>query len=537
VQCDGHEEREQPNDGRDGPSAQWQRCSITVPLGATTQIVDLRLVATVHNVTASGFSEVTGSEPDAAAEGVRRPPSGPAATAQADRPPHRVLIFVVVGLALLMSALDGTIVATALHAIERGLHTSINWTSWTITAYAVGLVLMLSLAGRLSTRYGRRRFFLVSVGVFAVASLFCGLATNVYVLIGLRVLQAAGGAGFTPSATSIVVEYFGSARDRAVGLFGSIFPLGSMIGPIFGGLFVAYWSWRGIFLVNVPIGIVLVLLCLKYVPRDSERPAEERGQLDVSGMALLGVGVLALMVGISELGESSVRAWSPVVLVPLVVGVLGLVQFGRHLGRSADPFIPPTLITGRGFFAVNVVNVVYIGANMGFIALVPLYAIDRYHIGALGAGTLLAAEGAGAIVVTAIAAMTLRRTGYRLPLYIGAIVIALGMVALALRPSGMSPYSWLAIASCLSGVGSGLISPASRNAGLQLIPKQSAALAALRSTGIEVGAIATISITSAILAQSADPGRVQAVVFIVFAGVLVLCMPIITRIPQHRGAW
>ncbi|HTX63746.1 MAG TPA: MFS transporter, partial [Acidimicrobiales bacterium] len=135
-------------------------------------------------------------------------------------PPRRVLIFIVVGTALLMSSLDSTIVATALHAIEHGLHTSINWTSWTITGYAVGLVLMLSLAGKLSVRYGRRRFFLFSVVLFASASLCCALATNIYVLIGLRVLQAAGGAGFTPSATAIVVENFGSARDRAVGLFG-----------------------------------------------------------------------------------------------------------------------------------------------------------------------------------------------------------------------------------------------------------------------------------------------------------------------------
>jgi MFS family permease len=184
--------------------------------------------------------------------------------------PRRVAIFVAVALALLMSSLDGTIVATALHSIQKGLHASINWTSWTITAYSVGMVLALSLAGKLSERYGRRRFFLISVAVFGTSSLCCGLATNIYVLIALRAVQAAGGAGFTPSATSIVVENFGTSRDKAVGLFGSIFPIGSMIGPIFGGLFVTYWSWRGIFFVNVPIGVLLTVLCLKYVPRDPQ---------------------------------------------------------------------------------------------------------------------------------------------------------------------------------------------------------------------------------------------------------------------------
>jgi EmrB/QacA subfamily drug resistance transporter len=485
---------------------------------------------------ADDSSELRRGDQDLAASTI---PAAPvvAGAGGAARPQHRALIFTVVGMALLMSSLDATIVATALHAIGRGLHSSVNWTSWTITAYSVGLVLMLSLAGKLSTRYGRRRFFLFSVTVFAVASLCCGVATNIYVLIGLRALQAAGGAGFTPSATAIVVENFGSARDKAVGLFGSIFPIGSMIGPIFGGLFVAYWSWRGIFLVNVPIGIVLVVLCMRFVPRDGERRSEERGRLDVSGMVLLGFGIFTLMVGISELGETSIRAWSPLVIVPIVVGALGLMQFARHIRTKPEPFISPSLIAGRGFSAVNIINVVNIGATAGFIALVPLYAIDRYHIDALGAGTLLVAEGVGAVVVTSLAAMALRRTGYRLPICVGSVIIALGMAGLALRPPGLSAYVWLTIASCICGIGSGLISPASRNAGLQLIPKQSASLAALRSTGIEVGAIAAVSITSAIVAQAADPGKIQAFAFGGFAFLLLVIMPVITRVPQHRGSW
>lgn len=469
-----------------------------------------------------------------------RPPAptpDPDPTPPPERPPRRVAIFAIVGMALLMSSLDGTIVATALHAIQRGLHASINWTSWAITAYSVGMVLMLSLAGKLSVRYGRRRFFLASVTVFALASLCCGLATNIYLLIALRAVQAAGGAGFTPSATSIVVEHFGSSRDKAVGLFGSIFPIGSMIGPIFGGLFVAYWSWRGIFFVNVPIGAALVLLCLRYVPRDGERPAAERRPIDLRGMALLGVGAVGLMVGISELGEAGTRAWSPLVVVPVVLGAIGVGQFGRHIRRTADPFIAPRFIAGRGFAAVNVLNVLYGGATTGLVALVPLYAVDRYHIDALGSGTLLTADGAAVVVTSTVAAMALRRTGYRLPLYLGSAIIAVGIAALAFRPAGLSAYGWLTISSCIIGVGGGLSSPASRNAGLQLAPKQSAALAALRSTGRQVGSIMAISITAAILATAAHPGQVQALVFVAFAALLVACMPVVARIPEHRGSW
>jgi EmrB/QacA subfamily drug resistance transporter len=451
--------------------------------------------------------------------------------------PHRVAIFAVVGLALLMSSLDGTIVATALHAIQHGLNTSINWTSWVITAYSVGLVLALSLAGKLSGRFGRRRFFLASVVVFAGASLCCGLASNIYLLIALRAVQAAGGAGFTPSATGIITENFGEARDKAVGLFGSIFPIGSMIGPIFGGLFVSYWTWRGIFFVNVPIGILLIVCCLRYVPRDPEREGQARRPVDLTGMALLGIGTLALMLGISYLGEAGANASSPLFIAPVVAGLLGLGLFGRHIRRVTDPFIAPRLIGGRGFGAVNVINILYGGAVAGMLALIPLYAVERYHISALGSGTLLTAEGIAVITLSTLAAMALRRTGYRWPLYAGSVCIAAGIAGLAIDPGGFSPYAWLAITACVIGIGTGFSSPASRNAGLQLAPDQSAALAALRSTGRQVGQIAAVSITTAIIAQSASPGQLQAKVFIAFAILLVVCLPVIARVPEHRGSW
>jgi EmrB/QacA subfamily drug resistance transporter len=440
-------------------------------------------------------------------------------------------------MALLMSSLDGTIVATALHAIQDGLHTSINWTSWVITAYSVGLVLALSLAGKLSDRFGRRRFFLVSVAVFAGASLCCGLADNIYLLIALRAVQAAGGAGFTPSATGIITENFGQARDKAVGLFGSIFPIGSMIGPIFGGLFVSYWSWRGIFFVNVPIGILLIVCCLRYVPRDPEREDRARRPLDITGMVLLGVGTLALMLGISYLGEVGASAASPLFVAPMAAGLIGLALFGRHIRRVSDPFIAPRLIAGRGFGAVNVINILYGGAVSGLLALVPLYAVDRYRISALGSGTVLTAEGVAVIALSSLAAMALRRTGYRWPMYIGSAITAVGVAGLAIHPGGLSPYAWLALTACVIGIGTGLSSPASRNAGLQLAPDQSAALAALRSTGRMVGQIAVVSITTTIIAQSASPGELQAKVFVVFAVLLVACLPVIARVPEHRGAW
>ena len=453
--------------------------------------------------------------------------------------PRRTLIFSTVALALLMGSIDSTIVATALHTIQHGLHASIIWVGWTITVYSLGQVLVLPLAGRLSDQYGRRRVFVASVVVFTAASLCCGLANDIYVLVALRAVQALGGAGFTPSATGIVVDHFGAARDRAVGLFGSIFPIGALIGPILGGVFVAYWSWRGIFLVNVPIGLLLIAMCLKYIPADTHvrRPGQPKRRLDVVGMGLLGAGVLAAMLGLSTLGGTGPRVLSVQFLGLEIFAGATLWIFVWHVARAPDPFIRPLLLYGRGFGTVNVINFLYGGVATGLGTLIPLYATERYGISALDSGTLLTARGITVIALSALAVLALRRTGYRWPMFVGFLVTAAGMLALAVAPVGMSPYAWLAASAAIIGVGVGWGGPATRNASLQLAPDQSAAIAGLRTTARQAGSITAISITTAILAQAADPGVAQAHIFAVMALVLVAALPLVVRVPEHHGKW
>jgi MFS family permease len=454
------------------------------------------------------------------------------------RPIHRGLVFTVVALALLMMSIDSTIVATALHSLRTGLHTSIDWAGWTITAYALGFVVVLPISGKLSEQYGARRVFVGSVIAFTIASLCCGLADNIYVLIALRGLQAAGGAGFTPSATEIIVDYFGDIRDRAISLFGSIFSIGAMIGPIFGGLFVTYWTWRGVFLVNVPIGIAVVVLALWYVPQDRARTRRTPGSMDIAGMTLLGVGLLSGMLAVSYLAERNARAWSIEFTIPLAIAIVALWLFFRRISQSAAPFIAPRFITGAGFGAVNLVNALYGGVTSGVVALVPLYASNRFNISALSSGTLLIAQGAAAILMSIAAVFALRRTGYRGPLYVGAAVIIVGLLLLALHPiAGIPPYAWLAGSAFLVGLGRGVNNPASRNAGLQLAPEHASTLAALRTMCMSIGTIVTISIDTAILANSHDPGHIQAWLFVAIAALYVVALPLIARVPEHRGSW
>jgi EmrB/QacA subfamily drug resistance transporter len=455
-----------------------------------------------------------------------------------NQPVRRPLVFAIVALALLMMSVDSTIVATALHALQHGLGTSINWAAWTLTAYSFGFVLMLPISGRLSERYGHRRVFLGSVIAFTVASLCCGLVDDIFALIALRAVQAAGGAGFTPSATGIIVDHFGDDRDRAVSLFGSIFPIGAMIGPLFGGLFVSYWTWRGVFFVNVPIGVAVIVLAMRYVPQDRPPPEKYGSWRDPAGMLLLAAALLAGMLAISYMGEKNARVSSPAFVMPLVIAIVSGWWFFHHVNRSPHPFIAPSLIHGSGFGPVNLVNAIYGGITLGVVVLIPFYAVNRYHMDALAAGTLLVAQGAAAIALSVMGTLALRRTGYRMPLYVGGATIAAGMLLLAFRPGGaIAPYVWLTGSALLVGAGAGAINPASRNAGRQLAPRQSSTLAALRSASLQIGSITTVSIVTAILAGSDDPGRTQARIFVAVGLLLVAALPLIRRVPEQRGAW
>ncbi|WP_158215324.1 MFS transporter [Candidimonas nitroreducens] len=454
------------------------------------------------------------------------------------KPVKQLRVFTVIAMALLMMAIDSTIVATALRAIQHGLQASVNLAGWTITAYSFGFVLMLPISGKLSERFGRRRVFIGSTVAFTMASLGCGLADNIYLLIVLRVLQAAGGAGFTPSATGIIVDHFGSSRDRYVSLFGSIFPVGAMIGPIFGGFFVTWLSWRDVFYVNVPIGLLILFLAWRYLPHDRPRGNKRRRKMDLPGIVLLGGGLLAGMLSISALGElrsGAGWAWS---MALLLLACLAFLTFFRHIQRAQAPFIVPRLIYGEGFGAVNLVNMIFTGSIVGAMALVPLYAVNRYGISAVGSGSLLTAQGAAAMICSLLAVMLLRRSGYRLPLYVGSVLSVAGLLLLALPPQwGISPYAWLAFAAFLVGAGNGSINPATRNAGLQLAPESSAMLAALRTLSLQIGSIVTVSIVTAILVGNEHQGLVQAWVYAFLALLRIVALPLIRSVPEQRGAW
>jgi EmrB/QacA subfamily drug resistance transporter len=452
--------------------------------------------------------------------------------------PHdrRWLIFGVVAVALFMSSVDSTIVSTALPDIHRSLRASINWAGWSITIYSLGMVVVLPIAGKVSDQFGRRRVFFFGIAVFTLTSIACGLAPNIYVLVAFRAIQALGGGAFTPSAAGIIADSFGGARDRAIGMFGSIAGAGQIVGPVLGGVIVGYLSWRWIFFVNVPTGLVLLVLVRRFIPESARRAG---GKVDLRGLSYMIAFVLVAMFAITDLGSGHTTADDPSVVVPGAIALALLYVFFHHARTFAEPFIPLRLLLGRGFAVMNIENLLWGVVGFGVSTLVPLYARDRYHLAALNSGTLLTARAIGMIAIGGAATFALRRTGYRPPLFLGFSLVAAGVLVMSVAPRfGLGPYLWLSVGAGLTGLGNGAANPATRNACLQLEPESVAAITGLRLCFIYVGMIFSVTIATSILNRSATPGLAQAHIMWVVAGIIaVVMMPLILRIPEHKGSW
>jgi EmrB/QacA subfamily drug resistance transporter len=446
------------------------------------------------------------------------------------------LVFAIVAIALFMGAVDLTIVATALPAIHRSLGASINWVGWTITIYGLSVVIVLPIAGRLANRFGRQRLFLMGVALFTASSLLCGFATNIYVLIAFRAMQAVGGGALQPSAAGLIADHFGRDRDRGIGLFGTINAVGQVVGPVLGGILVGYLSWRWIFFVNVPVGVVLVWLTIRFIP---ESPKASSGSLDLRGLLLFSTATFAAILAITIVGDRRTALDSPLLLSLAATAIVLLWAFLRHTRRSVSPFIPSWLLFGRGFAAMNTLNLLQGFVTFGVASLVPLYAEQRYHLDPLSAGGLLTARALGAIAIGLFAVFALRRTGYRLPIFVGFCVIATGTILMSVAPRwGVSAFVWLSICVAIIGLGLGTVNPAASNACMGLAPDQAAAITGLRSMFLNLGVIFCVSITTAILNRSSDPGITQAHVFwVVTALILVAMPPLVARIPEHKGHW
>ncbi len=455
---------------------------------------------------------------------------------------RKYLIFGSIGLALLMSSIDFTIVAVGLPAIQSGLHTSLLLVGWTVTIYEFGQLLVFPLAGKLSDELGRKKIFLLAVVLFTGSSFLCGFAPNIYVLIVCRFIQALGGGAFLPSCTGVAADLFPERRAQAVGLFSSIFPIGGVIGPNIGGLIIDHLSWRYIFYLNVPLGIgVLLLTMLLYRPEEQE---VQRSPIDFLGTALYGTAIFTTLVILSWLGVAPATAPRSPFLWLLVAFAVGMILFFvQHERHTREPLLDLELIRGRAFVAANAYAFIWGAGIYGFMAFLPTYAELHYAMSATEAGALLTPRGIVMIVVSTAASIYLIRSGYRLPMIAGVVIVIVSLVLTSLGPTHpaiagnhFNSFIYLAGVIGLLGVGFGLSGPASNNAALDLAPTKIAAITGIRSMFRETGGTLGAGTTVFIVTLFSDPGRGLQVVFLGLACVLVLIIPVVFLIPDTARA-
>ncbi|MGI5132911.1 MFS transporter [Pseudonocardia sp. CA-107938] len=454
---------------------------------------------------------------------------------EAHAPPvarRRWLTFAVVAIGLLMASIDQTAVATALPAIGADLGSSLAWSSWTITVYALGQIIAMPVCGRLCEQFGRKRLFVVAVAVFTLASATCGLADHIAALVGARAVQGIAAGAILPAATGLVADSFGAQRDRAVGMFTTIFPVGAIVGPIVGGVLVSVAGWRSIFMVNVLPGVVLCLLAALVIRE--RRQARERQVIDWWGIALLVVLFLSAMTAAARLGTG--RLVDPLALGAVGVAAGALAVFVRHIRRDPAAVIPARLVVGNLFGRMNVVNVVFGASAIGFSALVPLYAELRYGIGPLAAGGLLTARAVGMIGTSGLSVWLMRRTGQRVLISGGFGLIGAGLLLLAV-PVAAGAHVWLMVAAGITGLGMGMAAPAANNAVMHLARGEIAAVSGLRGMFRQSGAIVTVSLITAIGTASSAPADITAWAFVALAGLLLAAAPLVLRVPDRREGW
>jgi EmrB/QacA subfamily drug resistance transporter len=352
----------------------------------------------------------------------------------------------------IMSILDTTIVNIALRTLGEDLHGSLKSVQWVSTGYLLSLALVIPLTGWAAERYGARRVWLVSVVLFVAGSVLCGAAWSLGSLIAFRVLQGFGGGMIMPAGMILVAQAAGPQRmGRVMSVIGVPMVLAPALGPVIGGLIVDNVSWRWIFFVNVPIGVVGIWMGLRRLPRGQGSRAA--GAVDLVGLALLSPGLALVVFGLAEVathgGVQGTSDW-----LPLVAGAALTVAFCRHALRAERPLIDLRVFKDAGFSAGSATTFLLGAALFGGLLVMPLY----YQVGRgsspLEAGLLLAPQGFGVMLAMPLTGRLTDRVGGGRVALVGLLVVTVSTIPFAVVDPG-TPYAWLASALFVRGIGIG----------------------------------------------------------------------------------
>jgi EmrB/QacA subfamily drug resistance transporter len=353
---------------------------------------------------------------------IRAAASAPACAAR------RPWVLVAAVLGSTMAFVDESVVNVALPKIESDLHTTLGAMQWVVNAYTLCMSALLLVGGAAADQFGRRRVFVIGVLVFAAASLVCGLAPNVPVLIGARVVQGVGAALLVPCSLALIgAAYDEKQRGAAIGIWSGASAIAAGVAPLLGGTLVDHLSWRAIFLINPLLAVATVWIAVRHVPESRDPQAST--ELDWRGALLAFVGLSALVYGLIA---AAARGWTdPLVIAALVAGVVGLGGFVLAEQRSRAPMMPPELFRLRTFSGINLLTLLLYGALGGAFFFLPFLLIQArgYSATAVGVAYLPFTLVLGAL--SRWSGGLVDRFGARGPLIIGPAVAALGFVLLA----------------------------------------------------------------------------------------------------------
>lgn len=364
----------------------------------------------------------------------------------------RAIVTAAVMAGMFLSAIDTTAVSTAMPRIVAALG-GLPLYPWVFAVYMLASTATVPLFGYLSDVYGRKRFYLLGVGLFVTGSVLCSLSGGMVELIVYRGIQGVGAGALVPITMTIIGDLYDlERRARMQGLFSGVWGISSIVGPLLGGALTDLWSWRAIFWMNVPFGLVAAALIAIYLVDRVEE--NHRAPIDVPSLLALTGGVAAVLLALQQGGRS--HPWSSVPILGLfVAGGAGIVLFAWRDRRSPRPILPPELLRDRIFTVASSAGFFGGAALFGLAAYVPLWVQGVYGGSATLSGTILVPMSLGWVTASIVAGRLLLRIGYRPTAAAGLVAFLAGTLLLP-RMAATGSFPTLIAAMAVSGVGLGL---------------------------------------------------------------------------------
>lgn len=425
--------------------------------------------------------------------GPARAPSRPGGA----RAAGTALALVAASLPMFMSTLDNLVMTTALPAIRADLSASLEQLQWMVNAYTLAFASLMIAAASLGDRIGRRRAFVLGIGLFGAGSVASALAGSAGMLIAARAVQGAGAAAILPLSLTLLAGAVPAARRAmAIGIWGAVSGLGVALGPVIGGAVVDGISWQAIFWLNVPVTFVAIPLVLRALPESFGR----RHRLDLAGVLLAGLGVLAIVWGVVRGNDDG---WtSAPVLGRLLVGVALLAAFLWRERRAAHPLVPPRLFAVRSFSVANAAGFAFSVGAFGVVFVLSQYLQIGLGYSPFQAGLRTLPWTAAPMLVAPLAGLLAPRTGVRPLLTAGLVLQAAGLAWIGLIVAGTTSYPDFVPGLVLAGVGMGLTFAPSATAVLADMPEvehgtASSVNATVRELGAAVGVAVVVAVFQA----------------------------------------